>query len=383
MEARSPNEKVEPDKREKREIKQEATASPSEVPHLEEEEEEEEPPPLEEVSEPHSKASTRLSSPLSEKGYSPSSHIERVRSPSSLYTEETESPSSYTENARSPSPYTENPDSRSPHIHIDDLGHEGVENNISEHYAPSPKHTDTNNSQTQAGIGSNTTTVPIEKIDAKPSMRPSIPSITHSVISAAKHVSFKSQSLSSRSSSALYGSSSWWKGSAHQMKIVEVALRFGGAVLALITFAVMAATREKQQGAGSTFTMKFTDYQAYNYLVAVNVISFVYSCCQLVLLTQSQIEGVFFATRDNKLYTYICDQVLAFLLFSASTAAATAAQLSRHGLHNIWPPACSTWKLGLFCTHADAAVVMGFFSSFFVIASSVFSGYHVAHSFPE
>lgn len=263
MEARSPNEKVEPDKREKREIKQEATASPSEVPHLEEEEEEEEPPPLEEVSEPHSKASTRLSSPLSEKGYSPSSHIERARSPSSLYTEETESPSSYTENARSPSPYTEKPDSLSPHIHIDDLGHEGVENNISEHYAPSPKHTDTNNSQTQAGIGSNTTTVPIEKIDAKPSMRPSIPSITHSVISAAKHVSFKSQSLSSRSSSALYGSSSWWKGSAHQMKIVEVALRFGGAVLALITFAVMAATREKQQGAGSTFTMKFTDYQAY------------------------------------------------------------------------------------------------------------------------
>ncbi|MCO5600894.1 hypothetical protein L7F22_055011 [Adiantum nelumboides] len=120
-----------------------------------------------------------------------------------------------------------------------------------------------------------------------------------------------------------------------------------------------------------------------SYLVAVNVISFVYSCWQVVALFQSRIGGVFTTTRDNTVFTYVCDQVLAFLLFSASTAAATAAQLSRHGLHNIWPPACATWSLWHFCAQADAAVVMSFFSSFFVISSSVYSGYRVSNSLME
>lgn len=390
MEGRLSNKKAEPDKGE---IKLEARASASGISPSEDEDE---PPPLEEVSEPHSKASTpRLSSRRSEefekgyspsayskKGDSPSSNLDRVRSPSSSYAEEGETASSYTGSAHSSPPHTEKPSSPPPHVN--DPRHKGVENNISADNDPPPKHREANNSHTKVGIGSNTDTAPNEKLDAKSSIRSTIPSITHSVVSAAKHVSFKLRSPSIRSSSAVYGSSSSWrKGSPRQMKIVEVALRFGGAVLALITFSVMASTSERRDGAGSTFKMKFTDYQAYNYLVAVNIISLLYSCGQLFLLGQSRVGGMFTNTRDTMLFTYIADQVLAFLLFSASTAAATAAQLSRSGLHNIWPPACSTWKLFHFCSQADAAVVMSFFSSFFVIVSAVFSGYQASHSLLE
>lgn len=395
MEGESPGDKAVPNKRGKGEIRHEATGLPSQKPPLDDSE----PPPLEEVSEPHSKASTPpLSSPLSgelengfsppssypKKGDSPLSFPGRVLSPS-LYSQRAQSPSSYIEEGDSPSSYVE--ELHSPSSYTDDQRGENLKSNaIPPHNEPSPVHAGINNSyhtHTKTGFGFNTSTATSEKVDVKPSLRTSIPSLAHSVASAAKHVSFKSGSLSSRSSSAIYGPRPWWKGSPQQMKIVEAALRIGGAILALITFSVLCATSEWRSGAGSTFKMSFTDYQAYNYLVAVNVLSFVYSCWQSVVISQSRFGGVFSTSRENMLFTYVCDQVLAFLLFSASTAAATAAQLSRHGLHNIWPPACATWSLWRFCAKADAAVVMSFFSSFFVISSSVFSGYHISNSLLE
>lgn len=215
------------------------------------------------------------------------------------------------------------------------------------------------------------------KVTVDRSLRSSIPAITRSVISAAKNVSFTSRSTSSFDYKA-----GAFRTPGH-MKIVDIILRSGGAVLSLIAFSVMVANTEKRSGAGSTFKMKFSDYQAYNYLVALNVISFVYSCGQLILLGQSNGSNTFSSPFKRGLSIYICDQVLAFLLFSASSSAATASQLSRHGLHNIWPPACSTWKLFLFCEKADVAVVMSFFTSVFVILSSLYSGYYLSKLLAE
>ncbi|MCO5600893.1 hypothetical protein L7F22_055010 [Adiantum nelumboides] len=276
MEGRSPDNKAASSKRGKGEIKHEATGSPPEIPPLDDSE----PPPLEEVSEPHSKASTPpLSSPPSEdleKGFSPSSSStkkgnsplslsERVLSPS-LYRQRAQIPSSYVEEINSPSSYVE--ESPSPALYTDDQQGEKLQSNaIPVQNEPPSVHAETNNinhTRTKTGIASNRSTATSEKADVKPSLRTSIPSLAHSVASAAKHVSFKSSSLSSRSSSAIYGSKPrWWKGSPHRMKIIEVGLRIGGAILALITFSVMCATSELRKGAGSTFKMSFTDYQAY------------------------------------------------------------------------------------------------------------------------
>nr|P0DJI7.1 RecName: Full=CASP-like protein 3 [Osmunda lancea] len=162
------------------------------------------------------------------------------------------------------------------------------------------------------------------------------------------------------------------------MKIIAIAPRIGAAVLSLVAFSVMASTGERRSGAGSTFKVKFSDFQAYNYLIALNVILFVYSTVQLVMLVNSNHNSSFSSPFKWVLGVYICDQLLAFLLFSASSSAATASELSRHGLHNIWPPACATWKLWTFCSKAEAAVAMSFLSSFFIITSSILSGYHLS-----
>lgn len=92
------------------------------------------------------------------------------------------------------------------------------------------------------------------------------------------------------------------------MKIVEVILRFGGAVMSLIAFTVMAATSETQTVVENTFKLKFNDFQAYSYLVAVNVISFIYSSWQLIVLGQST-KSSFLPFLDPELCLYICDQV--------------------------------------------------------------------------
>eukprot|EP00250_Pteridium_aquilinum_P014383 c21954_g2_i1 orf=139-987(-) len=161
------------------------------------------------------------------------------------------------------------------------------------------------------------------------------------------------------------------------LKLIEVALRSAAAVFSLITFCVMTSTREMRMASGSTFEVKFSDFQAYNYLVALNVLAFVYSSAQVVVILQSNNSSIFASPMRSGICKYFCDEILAFCLFSASSSAATASELALHGLHNLWPPACSTWKLWMFCSKADAAVVISFFSSFSVILSSLFSGFYL------
>ncbi|KAI5065980.1 hypothetical protein GOP47_0018604 [Adiantum capillus-veneris] len=144
------------------------------------------------------------------------------------------------------------------------------------------------------------------------------------------------------------------------LKMVEAVLRCAAAVFSLIAFCVMSSTREMRVAAGSTFEVKFSDYQAYNYLVALNVLTFAYSSAQVVVVLQSSSNSssIFASPLRSGICKYFCDEILAICLFSASSSAATASAMSHHGLRYIWPPACSTWKLWMFCSKADAAVVI-------------------------
>ncbi|MCO5598033.1 hypothetical protein L7F22_052122 [Adiantum nelumboides] len=169
---------------------------------------------------------------------------------------------------------------------------------------------------------------------------------------------------------------------ARSLKMIEAVSRSTAAVFSLIAFCVMSSTRERRVAAGSTFEVKFSDYQAYNFLVTLNILTFAYSSAQVVVLLQScssssSSSSIFATPLRSAICKYFCDEVLAFCLFSASSSAATASEMSRYGLHNIWPPACSTWKLWLFCLKADVAVIISFFSSCFVILSSLISGFHL------
>ncbi|MCO5566605.1 hypothetical protein L7F22_020282 [Adiantum nelumboides] len=140
------------------------------------------------------------------------------------------------------------------------------------------------------------------------------------------------------------------------MKNLALVLRFGSAIFSLIAFSVIISNSEKRVAAGSIFYVKFSDYQAYNYLTAINLLTFLYSSGQLILLPQGRTSCILSSPIKWGALLYLCDQMLAFLMISSSSSAATASALSRHGLHNIWPPACSTWKLTLFCSRADVAL---------------------------
>lgn len=184
-------------------------------------------------------------------------------------------------------------------------------------------------------------------------------------------------------SGSLLSGSSYYTSQFGSMKNIGLALRFGSAIFSLIAFSVIISTNEKRVAAGSTFFVKFSDYQAYNYLAALNLLSFLYSSGQLVLLAQARNSSILSSPVKWGASVYLCDQMLAFLIISSSSSAATASELSRHGLRNIWPPACSTWKLSLFCSKADVAVGMSFISFLFMLLSSFSSGYHLSKLLAE
>ncbi|KAI5061926.1 hypothetical protein GOP47_0022465 [Adiantum capillus-veneris] len=168
---------------------------------------------------------------------------------------------------------------------------------------------------------------------------------------------------------SIFSGSLYYSSQSGYMKNVALMLRFGSAIFSLIAFSVIVSNSEKRVAAGSTFYVKFSDYQAYN--------------GQLILMGQGRTGGILSSPIKWGASLYSCDQVLAFLMMSSSSSAATASELSQHGLHNIWPPACSTWKLSLFCTRADVAVGMSFVSCLFMFLSTFSSGYHLANLLAE
>lgn len=198
-----------------------------------------------------------------------------------------------------------------------------------------------------------------------------------------EHTTFSNQapSFAAKDGSVFSGSS--YYASQSRMKNWALVLRFGSAIFSLIAFSIIISTTEKRVAAGSTFYVKFSDYQAYNYAAALNLLTFLYSSGQLIFLAKPRTSRILSSPLKWGVSVYLCDQMLAFFMVSASSSAATASELSWHGLHNIWPPACSTWRLSLFCSRADAAVAMSFTSCLFTILSTFCSGYHLANLLAE
>ncbi|KAH7282313.1 hypothetical protein KP509_35G024700 [Ceratopteris richardii] len=173
----------------------------------------------------------------------------------------------------------------------------------------------------------------------------------------------------------MFSRSFYYKPRSDRIKNLTAFLRFGGALFSLIAFSVTVSTNEERIAGESTFYVKFSDYQAYNYVAAINLLTFLYSSGQLVLLARARTTRILSSPLKWSASVYACDQILAFLMVSSSSSAATASQLSRFGLRNIWPPACSTWRLSFFCLRADISVAMSFVSCFFMFLSTLSSGW--------
>ncbi|XP_030444899.2 CASP-like protein 4A3 [Syzygium oleosum] len=136
--------------------------------------------------------------------------------------------------------------------------------------------------------------------------------------------------------------------------------RMSEMILCLISFSVMAA--DKTQGwSGDSFDR----YKEYRFCLSVNVIGFAYSGFQAYDLTYHFITGKHVIGHHLRChFDFFMDQILAYLLIAASTAAATRVV--------DWE---TNWGKDQFTEMASASIGMAFLAFVSFAFSSLISGY--------
>ncbi|CAI9773774.1 unnamed protein product [Fraxinus pennsylvanica] len=133
-------------------------------------------------------------------------------------------------------------------------------------------------------------------------------------------------------------------------------------IVCLISFSVMAADRTRGWSGDS-----FDRYKEYRYCVAVNVIGFGYSGFQAYDLTYHLVSGKHvFSHYLRYHFDFTMDQILAYLIMSASSSAATRV--------DGWT---STWGKDEFMIRAIASIAMSFLAFITFALSSIISGYNL------
>ncbi|CAK9201689.1 unnamed protein product [Sphagnum jensenii] len=153
----------------------------------------------------------------------------------------------------------------------------------------------------------------------------------------------------------------------------SLGLRLAESVCSLVALVVMSSNL-KSSGKAS---LKFNSFSSYIYLVSMNAIVFVYSSLQFVQIAYTVISGISFipSILITTWVTFCVDQVLAYLMMSASSSAATFSIISHNGEMGVH--LCSYYGLHSFCSQADAAVAMSFFAFTAMSLSTILSGYRL------
>ncbi|KAI7984924.1 CASP-like protein 4A3 [Camellia lanceoleosa] len=146
------------------------------------------------------------------------------------------------------------------------------------------------------------------------------------------------------------------------VKRAELGIRVWEVIVCLISFSVMVTDRTRGWSGDS-----FDRYKEYRYCAAVSVIGFVYSglqACHLCydLITQKH------AANFHHLRDFAMDQILAYLMISASSSAATRV--------DDW---VSNWGKDQFANMATASIGMSFLAFAAFAISSLISGYNFCH----
>ncbi|XP_054790348.1 CASP-like protein 4A2 [Prosopis cineraria] len=146
------------------------------------------------------------------------------------------------------------------------------------------------------------------------------------------------------------------------LRRAALGFRLSEVLLCLISFSVMAA--DKTQGwSGDSFDR----YKEYRYCLSVNVIAFVYSGFQACGLAWRSVTGTNIINHHLRChFDFFMDQILAYLLISASSSAATRV--------DDWQ---SNWGKDKFTEMASASVGMSFLAFIAFAFSSLISGYNL------
>lgn len=133
-------------------------------------------------------------------------------------------------------------------------------------------------------------------------------------------------------------------------------------VFCLVSFSVMASNKTQGWSGDS-----FDRYREYRFCLTVTILGFVYSGFQTYDLSYHLGTGKHVITHHLRhQFEFISDQILAYLLISASSAAATRV--------NDWQ---ANWGKDEFTEKASASVSMAFLAFFAFAISSLISGYNL------
>ncbi|XP_010251270.1 PREDICTED: CASP-like protein 4A3 [Nelumbo nucifera] len=146
------------------------------------------------------------------------------------------------------------------------------------------------------------------------------------------------------------------------VKRAELGFRVCAALFCLVSFSVMAA--DKTQGwAGDSFDR----YKEYRYCISVTVIAFVYAGFQACTLSYHMITAKHVIPLPLRcFFDFSMDQILTYLLISASSSAATRV--------DDWQ---SNWGKDEFTEMASASIGMSFLAFIAFAFSSLISGYYL------
>ncbi|CAA2967938.1 CASP 4A3 [Olea europaea subsp. europaea] len=148
------------------------------------------------------------------------------------------------------------------------------------------------------------------------------------------------------------------------MKKAALGFRVCEVIVCLISFSVMAADRTRGWSGDS-----FDRYKEYRYCVAVNAIGFGYSGFQAYDLTYHLVSGKHVISPHLRYhFDFSMDQILAYLIMSASSSAATRV--------DGWT---STWGEDEFTIRASASIAMSFLAFISFALSSIISGYNLCN----
>ncbi|KAJ0978341.1 hypothetical protein J5N97_013815 [Dioscorea zingiberensis] len=140
----------------------------------------------------------------------------------------------------------------------------------------------------------------------------------------------------------------------------SMVLRGLGTLFSLLAFVVMASNKHGDW-------RDFDKYEEYRYLVAISVLAFLYSGAQLALQVHRFSSGKELLSRRTSVKVdFAGDQIVAYLLISAASAAVPKTNSMREGADNIFTDASS------------AAISMAFFAFFALALSAMISGHKLS-----
>lgn len=146
------------------------------------------------------------------------------------------------------------------------------------------------------------------------------------------------------------------------IKKAALALRVLALIFSLLAFLIMASNKHGDW-------KNFDRYDEYRYLLAIAILSTLYSLAQALRHVHELSTGrhlIQVQQRTSGLFDFFGDQIMAYLLISASSAAIPLTNNMREGVDNI------------FTDSSAAAISMGFFAFVSLALLAMISGYKIS-----